>query len=53
MQWSLEELGMTMLVLLAGWLVWMYSNSRDMAADSRYAIGGFCIRSCHRKGACR
>lgn len=38
---------------IAGWLVWMYSNSRDMAADSRYAIGGFCIRSCHRKGACR
>lgn len=38
---------------IVGGLVWMHSNSGDMDADSRYAIGGFCIRSCHRKGACR
>ena len=49
MQWSLEELGMTMLVLLG----WMHGNSGDMDAGGWHAIGGFRARTCQRKGAYR
>ena len=42
MQWSLEELGMT-----------MHGNSGDMDAGGWHAIGRFRVRTCQRKGAYR
>lgn len=37
---------------ITGGLVWMHSNSGDMDADSRYAIGRFRVRLCQKKGEC-